>query len=55
MSLEEQIETIGIAELSNCILVMNDVREAMMVLPTDYNECLSHNPKTSAIYSIWSE
>jgi hypothetical protein len=21
----------------------------MMVLPTDYNECLSHNPKTSAI------
>ena len=49
MSLEEQIETIGIAELSNCILVMAGVREAMMILATDYNECLSHNPKTSAI------
>jgi hypothetical protein len=51
MSLEEQIETIGMAELANCILVMNDIREAMMVLPTDYNECLSHDPKTSAILS----
>lgn len=49
MSLEEQIETIGMAELANCILVMNNIREAMMVLPTDYNECLSHDPKTSAI------
>jgi hypothetical protein len=51
MSLEEQIEMIGMAELANCILVTNDIREAMMVLPTDYNECLSHDPKTSAILS----
>jgi hypothetical protein len=49
MSLEEQIEIIGMAELANCILVTEGLREAMMVLPTDYNECLSHNPKTSAI------
>ena len=28
MSLEEQIEVIGMAELTNCILVMNGLREA---------------------------
>jgi hypothetical protein len=49
MSIEEQIETIGIAELSNCILVMNGLREAMMILPTDYNECLSRDTKTNSI------
>lgn len=49
MSLEEQIEAIGLAELSNCILVTKGLREAMMVLPTDYSECLSRDPKTNAI------
>jgi hypothetical protein len=49
MSLEEQIEIIGLAELSNCILVMNGLREAMMILPTDYNECVSRDYRTSTI------
>ena len=49
MSLEEQIEIIGLAELANCILVMNGLREAMMILPNDYNECLSRDVRTNAI------
>jgi hypothetical protein len=49
MSLEEQIEVIGMAELTNCILVMNGLREAMMILPTDYSENFSRDPKTNAI------
>uniref|UniRef100_A0A6C0HG55 Uncharacterized protein n=1 Tax=viral metagenome TaxID=1070528 RepID=A0A6C0HG55_9ZZZZ len=49
MSLEEQIEVIGLAELTNCILVTKGVREAMMIFPSDYSERLSRDPKTNAI------
>jgi hypothetical protein len=49
MSLEEQIETIGMAELANCILVTKGIREAMMIFPSDYSERLSSDPKTNAI------
>lgn len=49
MSLEEQIEIIGLAELTNCILVTKGIREAMMIFPSDYSERFSRDPKTNAI------
>ncbi len=49
MSLEEQIETIGIAELVNIRLVILGVRNAMLIQPTDYNECLARDPKTLSV------
>ena len=49
MSLEEQLEEIGIAELVNVRLVKLGVRNAMLVQPSDYNECLARDPKTLSV------
>lgn len=49
MSLEEQLQEIGISELMNVRLVMHGVRNAMLVQPTDYNECLARDPKTLSV------
>ena len=49
MSLEEQLKEIGIAELVNVRLVMHGIRDAMLIQPSDYNECLAHDPKTLSV------
>lgn len=49
MSLEEQLKEIGIAELVNVRLVMHGIRNAMLIQPTDYNECLPLDPKTLSV------
>ena len=40
------IESIGMGELINCILVMKDARSAWMIEPSNYGEATPFDPKT---------
>ena len=46
------IEAIGLSNYLNCILVMHDVRPAMLIQPQDRQEALGTDPKTKALLDL---
>lgn len=42
------VETVGLDEYMNCVLVQKDVRNAMLIQPADYSEAISSDPKTAS-------
>lgn len=45
--IRQVVETIGLDEYMNCVLVKQDVRHAMLIQPADYGEAISSDPKTA--------